>query len=182
VPEEIIMIIDENEIAIKPLKSEDILLFEEWLNKNYIYKWLCPDGEVQREAWLDEVNNRNVEYDFFKHFIVYHNDRKIGYCLYVDCFFLKDFDEEGHDFQDLYGDVYEENHTYEIGYLIGEEEYLRKGISKIIIRRLEKIIIELGGREMAADPSEENTFSIKALLSNGFEKKKDGDYRKIIIK
>lgn len=33
----------------------------------------------------------------------------------------------------------------------------------------------------AADPVEENSISIKALLSNGFHKKSDGDYRKAII-
>ena len=112
--------------------------------------------------------------------MVCYNDRKIGYCLYTDCFFLKDLEEEGHDFKDLYGDIAEKNHTYEIGYLIGEEEYLNKGISKIIIQKLEEKIIELGGHEISADPSEENVFSIKALLSNGFKKKRDGDYRKIL--
>ena len=39
--------------------------------------------------------------------------------------------------------------------LIGEEEYLNRGIGKMIIRKLEEKIIELGGREIAADPSEE---------------------------
>lgn len=171
------MIINETEITIKPIQDNDIPLFKEWLDKDYIYKWFCPDGEVERKAWLDEVNSK---YHFQKHFIVCHNDKKIGYCLYTDCFFLKNLEEAGHDFEDLYGDVSEKNHTYEIGYLIGEEEYLNKGVSKIIIRKLEEKIIELGGCEIAADPSEENVFSIKALLSNGFKKKKDGDYRKII--
>lgn len=172
------MIINKNEIRIKPIQDKDIPLFEKWLNKEYIYKRLCPDGEGQKEDWLDQVNNRNSKYDFIKHFIVYHNDRKIGYCLYVDCFSLKDLEEEGHDFEELYADVTEKNHTYEIGYLIGEEEYLNKGIGKLIIQLLEEKIIKLGGCEIAADPSEENIFSIKALLSNGFKKKKDGDYRK----
>ena len=76
--------------------------------------------------------------------------------------------------------VPEKNHTYEIGYLIGEEEYLNRGIGKIIIRKLEEKIIGLGGHEISADPSEENTVSIKVLLSNGFKKKSDGDYRKAI--
>ncbi len=169
------------EIVLKPIQEEDILLFNKWLNKEYIYKWLCPNGEKQKEAWLDEVKNRNGKFDFIKHFIVYHTDRKIGYCLYADCFFLKDLEEEGHDFESLYGDILEKNYTYEIGYLIGEEEYLNKGISKIVIRKLEEKIVETGGREMSADPSEENIFSIKALLSNGFKKKKDCDYRKSIL-
>ncbi|NDV82242.1 GNAT family N-acetyltransferase [Bacteroides sp. 51] len=174
------MIINKSRTKIKPLQDEDIPLFAQWLNKEYIYKWLCPDGEEQKEAWLDEVNNKSGKYDFLKHFIVYHNDKKIGYCLYADCFYLKDLEEEGHDFEDLYGDVTEKNQTYEIGYLIGEEEYLSKGIGKLIIQLLEEEIIGLGGHEIAADPSEENVISIKALLSNGFKKKGDGDYRKRI--
>lgn len=174
------MSINIGNIILEPLLAEDIPLFEQWLNKEYIYKWLCPDGEENRKAWLDEVNNKDGEYNFLTHFIVFHNNRKIGYCLYADCFFLKGLNEEGHDFVSLYGDVADANHTYEIGYLIGEEEYLNKGVSKIIIQKLEEKIVELGGREMSADPSEENIFSVKALLSNGFEKKKDGDYRKKI--
>lgn len=169
-------------IEIKHLQDEDIPLFNKWLNKDYIYKWLCPNGEKEKESWLDEINNRKVKYDFMKHFIVYHNDKKIGYCLYADCFFLKNLEEEGHDFEGLYGDITEKNHTYEIGYLIGEEEYLNKGVGKMIIQILVEKIIDLGGHEIAADPSEENIFSIKALLSNGFKKKSDGDYRKSIAR
>lgn len=174
------MKIDKSNIVLKPLLKEDIPLFEKWLDKDYVYKRLCPDGEEQRKAWLEEVNNKDGKYDFLTHFIVCHNDRKIGYCLYADCFFLKDLEEEGHDFESLYGDVTEKNHTYEIGYLIGEEEYLNRGVSKIVIQQLEERIIALGGQEIAADPSEENVFSVKALLSNGFVKKKNEDYRKIV--
>lgn len=166
---------NKNEIILSPLLDEDIVIFSQWLDKEYIRKWF---GE--KKDWLNEVNERNGEYSFLKHFIVYHNNRKIGYCLYADCFFLKDLEEEEHDFKELYGDVTEKNHTYEIGYLIGEEEYLNRGISKIIIQLLEEKIIEVGGKEIAADPSEENIFSIKALLSYGFKKKNDGDYRKTV--
>ena len=168
------MIINNNEIVIKPIQEEDIPLFDKWLDKEYIKKWF---GE--KEDWLNEINERNGQYSFLKHFIVYYNDRKIGYCLYADCFFLKYLEEEGHDFQEMYGDVAEQNHTYEIGYLIGEEEFLNRGIGKRIIQILEDRIIEIGGKEIAADPAEENIISIKALLSNGFKKKRDGDYRKI---
>lgn len=168
------MIINNNEIVIKPIQEEDIPLFDKWLDKEYIKKWF---GE--KEDWLNEINERNGQYSFLKHFIVYYNDRKIGYCLYADCFFLKSLEEEGHDFQEMYGDVAEQNHTYEIGYLIGEEEFLNRGIGKRIIQILEDRIIKIGGKEIAADPAEENIISIKALLSNGFKKKSDGDYRKI---
>lgn len=62
-------------------------------------------------------------------------------------------EEEGQDFQEMYGDVAEQNHTYEIGYLIGEEEFLNRGIGKRIIQILEDKIIEIGGKEIAAGPS-----------------------------
>ena len=51
-------------IVLKPLFEEDIPLFERWLDKDYIYKRLCPDGEEQRKAWLDEVANKDGKYDF----------------------------------------------------------------------------------------------------------------------
>lgn len=172
------MTINKSEIVLKPFQPEDIPLFEKWLDKEYIYKRLCPGGEEQRKAWLDEIINKDGKYDFLTHLIVYHKNRKIGYCLYADCFFLKNVKEKGHDFEGLYADVAEKNHTYEIGYLIGEEEYLNKGISKMVIHKLEEIITALRGKEISADPSEENIFSVKALLSNGFKKKADGDYRK----
>lgn len=167
--------INKSRIELKPLMDKDIPLFEKWLDKEYIKKWF---GE--KEDWLNEINERNGKYSFLKHFIVYYNDREIGYCLYTDCFYLKDLEEEEHDFKELYGDITEKNHTYEIGYLIGEEEYLNKGIGKRIIQLLEEKIIQIGGKEISADPSEENIISIKALLKNGFTKKSDGDYRKTI--
>lgn len=169
--------INKNEIVLNPLVENDITQLESWLDKKYIKKWF---GD--KKDWLNEINERDGKYDFLKHFIVYHNDRRIGYCLYADCFYLKELEEDGHDFNALYGDVAEENHTYEIGYLIGEEEYLNKGIGKLIIQMLEEMLINIGCKEIAADPVEANINSIKALLSNGFQKKGDGDYRKAINK
>ncbi len=174
------MMINKNEITLKPLQEEDISLFTAWLDKEYIYKWFCPNGEEERKDWLYEISERDGEYHFMQHFIVYYNDTKIGYCLHADCFFLKDIQTENYDSSDLYGDIPDRNHTYEIGYLIGEEEYLGKGIGKIIIQKLEEVIVELGGKEIASDPSEENIASVKVLLSNGFTKIKDDHYLKIL--
>lgn len=168
--------VNKDEIILKPLTEEDIPLLDNWLDKEYIKKWF---GD--KEDWLHEINERHGKYSFLKHFIVYHNDRRIGYCLYGDCFYIKDLEEEGHDFKALYGDIREGGNTYEIGYLIGEEEYLNKGIGKAIIHILENKLLEIGAKEIAADPVEENIISIKTLLSNGFKKKNDGDYRKAIV-
>jgi len=169
------MDIKENQIALRPLLDKDINTFSRWLNKDYIYKWLCPDGEEYRQAWLDEVSNRNDKYNFMKHYIVCCNNKEIGFCLYMDCYFEREYIPEH------YGMTVDEKETvFEIGYFIGEEEYLNKGIGKIIVKKLEEKIIEIGGKEILADPDEENIISIKTLLSNGFIKVKDGDYRKRI--
>jgi len=58
------MTINISEIVLKPFQSEDIPLFEKWLDKEYIYKRLCPDGEEQRKAWLDEIINKDGKYGF----------------------------------------------------------------------------------------------------------------------
>ena len=163
------------DITLKPLLDEDVEIFSKWLDKVYIYKWLCPDGEEYREAWLDEVNNRNSKYPYMKHFIVYCNDKAIGFCLYMDCYFDREYIPEHYGIT-----VDRKESVFEIGYLIGEEEYLNKGIGKIIVKRLEEKITEMGGKEILADPAEGNIVSIKTLLSNGFIKIKNGDYRKRI--
>jgi len=169
------MNIKENEIALTPLLDEDICLFSKWLDKEYIYKWFCPDGDEHREAWMDEVTNRNGNYNFMKHFIITCNNKKMGFGLYMDCYFEQEYIPEH------YGITVDEKETvYEIGYFIGEEEYLNRGLGKIIVKKLEEKIKEIGGKEILADPDEENIISIKTLLSNGFIKIKDGDYRKRI--
>lgn len=165
----------ENKIVLKPLLEEDISIFNKWLNKEYIYKWFCPGGEEDREAWIDEVNNRHTKYHYMKHFIVYCDDTAIGFCLYLDCFFEHEY------IPNHYGITVDKKETvFEIGYLIGEEKYLKKGIGNIIIKKLEEKISEIGGQEILADPDAENIISTKLLLNNGFIKIKDGDYRKRI--
>ena len=163
---------DKNEITLTPLTDKDVGLFDKWLNQEYIYPWFCPDGEEQREEWLNEVRNADGKYDHAKHFIVNHRDKQIGYGLYIDCHFEPEYSLEN------YGQTFDENDAYEIGFLIGEKEYLGKGIGKIIVAKLEEKIVEAGGKEMLADPDETNTASVRTLQGNGFIKIKDGDYRK----
>ena len=79
------------ELKLKPLLDNVVNLFSKWLDKGYIYKWLCPDGEEYREAWLDEIINRNTKYHYMKHFIVYCDEKAIGFCLYMDCYFEREY-------------------------------------------------------------------------------------------
>jgi len=166
--------INEKNIQLKPLAEEDVKIFNKWLDKEHIYKWFCPGGNKEKEAWLNEVNNVNGKYNHMKHFIVNYNDKKIGFCHYFDCYFEKEYSREVHE------EIFVENYAYGIGYLIGEEEYLGKGIGNIIVKKLEEKIFEIGGKEIFADPDAENIASQRTLLSNGFMKVKNDDYRKRI--
>ena len=168
------MSIKENEITLKPLKDEEINIFIKWLDKEYIYKWFCPEGEEERQAWLDEVSNLNGKYNHLKHFIVNYRNKKIGYCLYMDMYFEPEYTKENYEIN------VDKNSSYEIGFLIGEKEYLNKGIGKIIVKKLVEKINEIGGKEVFADPDPNNIASIKTLLNNGFIKIKEGYYRKKI--
>jgi RimJ/RimL family protein N-acetyltransferase len=165
----------DKDIVLIPLTDADINIFINWLNKDYIYKWFCPDGETEKKAWIDEIKKRNNEYRHYNHFIVNYKNIKIGFCIYFDIYFEQEYSKE------IYKKTFEKNHAFEIGFCIGEEKYLNKGIGKIIVKKLEEKILEIGGKEILADPDEKNIVSIKTLLSNGFIKIKDGDYRKKII-
>lgn len=171
-------------ITLKPLQSEDVALFEKWLRQDYIFKWFCMEGEddkadidaeVEMAGWMEQIHGRHTTHQHVKHFIVYLDGVKVGFCLYFDMIdeaeYLRDF------YPDLVDDLVE-NHTYEIGYLIGEKSLLGKGIGKIIIQKLEEMVREIGGKTIIADPNEKNIPSVKVVLANGFTKFKDNDYRK----
>lgn len=176
--------INSNEITLKTLQDEDVPLFEKWLKQDYVFKWFCLEGEedgshIDAEAemagWLEQVDGRHTTHQHVKHFIVYLNGDKIGFCLYFDL-----VDEEEY-LQEFYPDLagkLNRNHTYEIGYLIGDKNLLGKGIGKIIVAKLEEELRVFGAKCVIGDPNDKNIPSVKALLANGFVKFKDNDYRK----
>jgi RimJ/RimL family protein N-acetyltransferase len=140
-------------IILEPFLDLDIGIMEKWFQKEYIKKWYGNTNE-----WIVELENRNGEYNFIKHFMVKHQNHKIGFCQYYDCYYA----QEGWYKIDL------PKNTYSIDYLIGEEEYLNKGIGKEIIKQLiDKIKLE-NGKEIIVHPELENEKSCKALVGNGF--------------
>ena len=162
-------------MTLKPIQIEDINLFKKWLDKDRINKWFCPNKEDEKEDWLKLAISINGKHNHVRQFIVYYDSIKIGYCLYLDAYFEQQFFQDNYDIT-----VDEEKSMYEIGYLIGEEDYLHKGLGKIIVKELVEKIREIGGKVVLADPDEDNIPSIKVLLDNGFTKIKDGNYRKIL--
>ena len=174
----------EHDIQLIAFQEEDVPLFTQWLDKDYIYKWFCCDGKEgeqacidgleERQAWLDEITNREERPHGYL-FIVTCNGNKIGFGICIDLTGEPEYVAE--QYPDL-NEKIKAGEAFELGYCIGEETYLSKGIGKIIIKRLEEECRKLGAVLLLADPDEENISSVKVLLFNDFEKYKNGDYRK----
>ncbi|NCA92098.1 GNAT family N-acetyltransferase [bacterium] len=138
----------------RAFSEQDITLFEKWLNKEHIKLWYGDTND-----WLKEIRQRKGEFAFIKHFIVYIDNKAIGFCQYYPYIF------GGEDWQ---GSIEKEG-TYSIDYLIGEEEYLSKGYGKQIIKGLiERVFAIEGAERIIVNPDGDNAKSIGVLLANGF--------------
>lgn len=139
---------------LRKFTNEDMKIFCEWLDKPYIAKWYKP-----KEEWVEEVENRETEYDFVTHFIVEDNNKPIGFCQYYD------YSKGG---EDWHGN-WEVEGTYSIDYLIGDEAYLGKGNGPIIVNLLtEDIIKNTDAKLIIVQPEPGNEKSRKTLLSAGY--------------
>ena len=180
--------INEHSIQLAAFQDVDVALFARWLNKDYIYKWFCCegmegeqaciDGKESEQEWLEETRSRR-EYPHRRLFIVTCDGNKIGFANCLDMAAEPEYMKE--QYPDLDGKI-KAGDAFELNYCIGEEAYLGKGIGKIIIRRLEEECRKLNAALLLADPNENNIPSVKVLLSNGFKKYKDCDYRKALSK
>jgi len=151
-----------NNLILRRVEDSDIEQLKIWLNKDYILKWYHDADE-----WLDEIKERNGLFGFLNHFIVMKENTSIGFAQYYDCF----------DAQEDWYSINRANELFSMDYLIGEEEYLRKGYGKVIIKLLiDKILEQSPNAGIVVQPENENTASCKALLSNGFVYDKEKDY------
>ena len=142
-------------ISLKPVEENDVELLSQWLHKDYILKWY-----KDADAWLDEINNRDGEFEFVHHFIAVYDGRPIGFCQFYDCFDAK---------EDWY-EVTESGEVYSIDYLIGEEEHIGRGMAKEIIKTLEEeIFSKTAAKRIIVQPEKENIPSNRLLLSCGYE-------------
>ena len=143
-----------NLLNLRPLQDTDVEQLKIWLYKDHILKWYHDTDD-----WLKEIKERSREFSFLHHFIVNKGDESIGFCQYYDCF----------DAKELWYSVESKGEVLSIDYLIGEENYLRKGFGKLIIKLLiDEISKENENFEIIVQPEMENTASNKTLLANGF--------------
>jgi Acetyltransferases, including N-acetylases of ribosomal proteins len=146
-------------LKIRAFEDDDLQLLNKWLNKKYIKKWFEVPDICTIDDWLHEVKNRNGEFNWLSYFIVQSDDCPVGFCTYYKCVDAK---EDWYDNISLDG-------VYSIDYLIGEEEYLGKGIGKKMIAKLVEMIFEHeDAKRIIVQPDKNNRASSSVLLSNGF--------------
>ncbi|MDR0969529.1 MAG: GNAT family N-acetyltransferase [Lentimicrobiaceae bacterium] len=151
------------QIIFRPIEDTDIELIEKWLMKPYIKTWFSPINE-----WIDEICKRKDAFSWLNHFMVFVQEKPIGFCQYYDCF-------DTNNLEDWY-DVTAPNAVYSLDYLIGEENYLGKGYGKTIIKLLTEKVVSLGASRIIVNPDHDNEKSIGVLKANGFALSADGTY------
>lgn len=147
-------------LEFRLLNDEDIPLVQDWLNRVHVKRWYEISREgVSIDDWIYELNNRHEEFKWLTHLIVLWSGQPIGLCQYYKC---EDSKEENFGTLPIKG-------SYGIDYLIGEEEYLKKGIGKQMITLLvDKILTFPDAQRVTADINKDNKASERTLLSCGF--------------
>ena len=141
-------------LALRPFQQADLPLMRRWLTLPHVAEWY-----TEPEDWFYELEHREDEFRWLHHFIVECDELPIGFCQFYE-YYLSG--ETWHGNLPLEG-------AYSIDYLIGEAEYLRKGLGRTIVLELTaQIRGQEGARRILVQPEPENAASCNTLLSAGF--------------
>lgn len=144
-----------NTIQVKEFREEEVAIFEQWLYKPHVARWY-----EEPLSWLEEIEKRDTEYWWIQHFIVWVQEKPIGFCQYYE------YDRSGEEWN---GTVPVQG-TYSMDYMIGEEEFLRKGYGKQIVYALiEQISSHNDAKRIIVQPEKENLASCGVLQCCGFQ-------------
>ena len=118
-----------------------------------------PHLGVTIDDWITEIKERNGQYQWLTHLIFAWQGCPIGLCQYYKCVNSSDEDFGTLSLSGAYG----------IDYLIGEEDYIGKGLGKSMISLLvDKVFSFPDAQIVTAEIEKENKASEGALLSCGF--------------
>lgn len=149
------------EITFRPFTDQDLALFISWLSMPHVSPWYSPS-----EDWINELTERKTTYDWITHFIVACDGKPIGFCQYYP------YDKGG---ETWHGNL-DITDTYSIDYMIGDPNYLKKGLGKAIATKLTKIIFsDTDAKVIIVQPEAENAASRHTLSSSGYTYDKTND-------
>jgi RimJ/RimL family protein N-acetyltransferase len=144
----------ENKITLRKLENEDLDLFKKWVYAPHVAKWY-----EEPLSWIDEIEKRKGEFNWIHHFIAEFNGIPVGFCQYYE---YKMSGETWHGEAEVEG-------AYSIDYMIGDPNFLGRGLSKTIVKELiAKIRLHPNAKRVIVQPEPENVRSCGLLLSSGF--------------
>lgn len=153
---------DSLQLSVRSFGIKDLELFGRWLEKRHV-KDFFGDPRI----WIKEVSsNLSTDSEWIAYFVVEIDGSPIGFFQYYDTSKAPD---------GVWSDT--PDRTAGIDYLIGEEQYLGKGVGSEIIRTIVLMIKKMGWyRYLIADPDPGNISSIEVLKRNGFTLQNNGLY------
>ncbi|MCL2167190.1 MAG: acetyltransferase [Clostridiales bacterium] len=155
-----------DELKLRLFYDGDIPLMERWLYAPHVAAWYKhPDH------WLRELRERRGEFSFLSHYIVEYEEKAVGFCQYYDCFHSR--------LHEVWNDEWKvgdkQGEVFSIDYLIGETEYLRRGLGKRIVAELMGKLRAIGAIRCIVSLEPDNIASRRVLEANGFTMR-NGDY------
>ena len=149
-------------ISFLKLKEIDFKLLYKWYNTDFVNKWY---GKEKQKWTYNEIKNKYMPYIQEQKptdsYLILCNDMKIGY---IQTYLLKNYPE----YNEL---VQAGDNSAGIDLLIGEKEYIHKGLGPIIIKKFLKDIVfqNINIKNCVIGPEPENIIAIKAYKKVGFK-------------
>jgi len=144
-----------DELILRPLYDNDIVLLGGWLEASHVKPWY-----EHPEDWLHELNNRHGEFSFITHLIAEVEGVPIGFCQYYDMFYGQEHED--------WLNINTPSVMFSIDYLIGESEYLHKGLGQKMIAQMLDMLRDKGIKTVVVRPDGDNAKSNRALEANRF--------------
>jgi len=142
-------------IRLRSYEDDDLPQVMIWFAQEHVRQWFEP-----LSARLFEMQHRHDQYAYMRHRIILAQETPIGFCQHYAYWLSGEI---------WHGNIPPEG-TYSIDYLIGETDYLHKGLGTETIRLLEaEIRDQPEAKRIIVQPETENHASCGALLSAGFQ-------------
>lgn len=141
-------------IRLKKMIAEDFPIFKKWLAVPHVAKWYH-----EPQDWIAEAEKQDGEFRWIHHFIVEFDGEPVGFCHITPAKTVKNCGRAIRRWAVLTA----------LTYMVGESEYLRRGIGKQIVAELtDKIKMHSDAKRIVVQPEPENKASCGLLLSCGF--------------
>ena len=151
--------LEASRIAFRPLTGDDLGLLHRWLNTDFVMEWWGKEDSSFEDV-VAKYDPRIAGERPTRGFVILHGTTPIGY---IQTYMLRDY-------PDYSVHLGVDGETAGVDLLIGEREYLHRGLGSAILRRFlaEIVFGTMGARSCIIDPEPDNKIAIRAYEKAGF--------------